>query len=156
MFSFANLNLSKVAASSGVGVLQPGRYVVKVSAAEVVDNKAKDGKILKVKLSCDQGVITDNINVMNKSEKATEIGLGQLKALLECGGHPNPNNPGDISTLRGLTVGIYVAQDGMYDGKPQYKVKGYMKPSDVGTGNVAPKAAAPAPAIGGNDDDIPF
>jgi hypothetical protein len=153
-FSFANLNLSAVTASTGGSVLQPGRYLVKVKDAEVTDNKSKTGKILKVKLVCDQGVITDNINVFHESQEAERIGLEQLKSLLVNGGHPNPDNPGDISSVKGLSVGIIVAQDGEYNGAPQYKVKGYMKPENVGTPTAA-AAAAPTTSIGPKGN-LPF
>jgi hypothetical protein len=154
-FSFANLNLSAVTAATGGSVLQPGRYLVKVREAEVSDNKNKNGKILKVKLVCNQGVITDNINVFHESEQAEKIGLEQLKSLLVNSGHPSPDNPGDISSLRGLEVGIIVAQDGEYNGQPQYKVKGYMKPENVGTptGTTSVPAVAPK-AIGSGG--LPF
>ncbi len=153
-FSFSNLNLSNVTAASGGGVLQPGRYVVKVKEATVSDNKAKTGKVLKVKLVCDAGVITDNLNVAHTTAEAQRIGLEQLKALLECGGHPNPNQPGDVSSLVGLKVGIIVAQDGVYEGKPQFKVKGYLKPEDVGTAGAT--SSVTGPTIGAADGDIPF
>lgn len=151
-FSFKDLNLSGVTAAAGGAVLSSGRYVVKVRDAEVTDTKAGTGKVLKLKLSCDQGVITDNINVFSTtSSEAQRIGREQLKGMLVSSGHPNPDEPGDIKNLIGLTVGIIVGEDGQYNGKPSYKVKGYLKPADIGTVGPAgaPAAAAPAPAIGG-------
>jgi hypothetical protein len=151
-FSFSNLSLAGVTAAASISVLAPGKYVVKVKDAEVTDTKAKTGKILKLKLVCDQGVITDNINVFNANKQAEEIGLGQLKAMLECAGHPNPNAPGGVDSIKGLTVGIVVGQDGVYDGQPRYKVKSYLRAADIGSST--PAAATSLPAIG--DDDIPF
>lgn len=156
-FSFSNLSLSGVTAAAGVSVLAPGKYVVKVSDVEMADTKNKSGKIMKVKLRCDAGVITDNINVFNASAKAQEIGLEQLKGLLVAGGHPDPDNIGQhgLASIKGLTVGIIVGQDGTYNGEPSFKVKGYLKPDQIGAGaGAANKPAAPDLRIG--DDDLPF
>lgn len=154
-FSFSSLSLSGVQAAAAGSVLSPGKYVVKVREVEVAETKAKNGQILKVKLACDEGVITDNINVFNANSEAQRIGREQLKALLVCGGHPDPDNIGQhgVQSIRGLTVGIIVVEDGMYDGKPQVRVKGYLKPSDVGGKSTAP--VAPATPIG-SGTGMPF
>ena len=154
-FSFSNLSLSGVTAAAAGSVLPPGKYLVKVREVEVAETKAKNGQILKVKLVCDSGVITDNINVFNANSEAQRIGREQLKALLLNGGHPDPDNIGQhgVQSIKGLTVGIIVGQDGMYDGKPQYKVKGYIKPSDVDAKAAA--TAAPATPIG-TGTGLPF
>jgi hypothetical protein len=155
-FSFGSLNLSNVTASSGVGVLQPGRYIAVAKEAEIVQNKAKTGHILKVKFVSEHGVITENINVQHTSKEAERIGLEQLKALLECGGHEDPSNPGGVEKIRGLRVGLYVAQDGVYEGKPQFKVKGFMKPEEVTSpGPFAAATGTPAAAAIGTSK-LPF
>ena len=149
MFSFSNLSLSGVQAAAGVSLLPPGKYICKVKEAEVVDTKNKDGKILKVKLSCDDGVITDNLNVNNKSEEATKIGLEQLKALLVCGGHPDPDNIGQhgVASIKGLTVGVVVRADS-YNGQPSSKVSGYMLPENVPQKGATAASKSAGPAIG--------
>jgi len=38
-------------------------------------------------------------------------GREKLKALLTHGGHPTPDKPGDISSLKGLSVGVHVEKD---------------------------------------------
>lgn len=148
-FSFSNLSLSGVEAAAGSSVLAPGKYVVKVTEAKVEDTKAGTGKVLKLRLSCKAGVISDNINVYNPSAEATKIGLEQLKSLLVNGGHPDPDNIGahGVQSIVGLTVGVVVGSE-MYQGSPSSKVKGYLKPEVVGATPSAPAAAAAAPAIG--------
>jgi hypothetical protein len=156
-FSFSQLSLSGVQAAAGVAVLAPGRYVCKVKDVEFVDNKNKNGKLLKVKLVCKDGVITDNINVFHETPKAQEIGQEQLKALLVNGGHPDPDNIGQhgIPSIKGLEVGVIVIHD-TYNGQPSSRVGGYTKPDAIGQvgahGSVAAKPA-PAASFGG---DIPF
>lgn len=152
-FSFGNLSLSGVTAAAGISVLAPGKYVCKVKEAVIEDTKNKGGKVLKVKLACDSGVITANINVFNPSAEAQRIGLEQLKALLVFGGHPDPDNIGQhgVQSIRGLTVGVVVSPDS-YNGQPSSKVSGFMKPEDVPAGNsTGPAASAP---IGGSK--LPF
>lgn len=158
-FSFSNLSLAGVQAAAGVAVLPPGQYVCKVKDVEIADTKAKTGKVLKVKLVCDQGVITDNINVHNPNKEAVRIGMEQLKSLLVCGGHSDPDNIGQhgVNSIKGLTVGVIVKKD-TYDGRESSKVAGYRKPEDINEGSGAGSVPAPsAPSIGGIDDDsIPF
>ena len=158
IFSFSNLSLSGVEAAAGSSVLSPGKYVVKVTEAKVEDTKAGTGKVLKIRLSCKDGVISDNINIYNPSAEATKIGLEQLKALLVNGGHPDPDNIGvhGVPSIVGLTVGVIVGSE-MYQGSPSSKVKGYLHPDKVGaTASAAAgfKLAAAAPAIG--PDGLPF
>ena len=158
-FSFSNLDLTNVTAAKGAGVLTTGRYVVRIREATIKNTKKEDGsKTLNVRFTCDEGVITDNINVYIKgSDEATRIGREQLKGMLECAGHPSPNNPGDVSSLVGLTVGIIVGEDGLHQGKMTYKVKAFMKPEDIGKGgSTAAMAAEPAPAIGPSKGGLPF
>jgi len=146
-FSFSNLSLAGIEAAAGSSVLAPGKYVVKVTDAKVEDTKAGTGKVLKLRLSCKAGVISDNLNVANPSPEATRIGLEQLKGLLVNGGHPDPDNIGQhgVASIVGLTVGVIVGSE-MYQGSPSSKVNGYCKPDAVGA--AAPAAAAPAAAIG--------
>jgi hypothetical protein len=157
-FSFSNLSLSGVTAAAGVPVLPPGRYVCKVTDTEVKDTKSGTGKILVVKLRCDKGSIMDNINVHNPNPQAVEIGMEQLKALLVHGGHPDPDNIGQhgVASIRGLSVGVLVGSE-TYNGNPSAKVKGYFDPESLQPdGTLLAIKAAPAPAIGGYDDDLPF
>lgn len=151
-FSFNSLVLSGVKAASGVSVLSPGRYVCKVTDVEIKDTKDGKGKRMVVKLKevNDKGVITDFINLhLPNSERATEIGQEQLKALLVHGGHPDPDNPGlhGLSAIKGLTVGVIVGTEKRLNGSgDSAAVKGYIDPTTV-AGQVQ-AAPGTAPAIG--------
>jgi hypothetical protein len=155
-FSFSNLVLSGVQAAAVASVLPVGRYVCTVVSAELQDTKDKQGKFVAVKLkdTKGKGSITARLNVFNKSAKATEIGMEQLKALLVHGGHPDPDNIGDhgIGSIKGLTVGVVVGHDS-YNGEDRSQVTGFVDPKTV-KGYEQEATGAGKPAIG--DDDIPF
>jgi len=111
MISFNELDLSAVAESRGVSLLQPGTYDVKVLNAEWQEMSNGNGHQVMVELedTGGTGTIRHWINVSHKTSKqAQEIGQRQLKSLLQFGGHPNPDKPGDIGTMRGLIVGAVV------------------------------------------------
>jgi len=146
-FSFKNLSLANIQASSASAVLQPGRYVVKVNSVKIEDTKAGTGKILRVMFTCKEGVIRDNINVYNPSEAATKIGLEQLKSLLVNANHPDPDNIGayGVDSIVGLTTGLVVGSE-MYNNEKRSKVKGYCKPEMI---NPTQATAAPVgPTLG--------
>jgi hypothetical protein len=153
-FSFANLSLSGITASAGASVLPAGRYVCKIGDVEIKDTKAGNGKVMKVQLRCEAGVITDNLNVYNTSQEAVRIGLEQLKSLLVCSGHPDPDNIGQhgLASMKGLTVGVIVKAD-TYNGAPSSKVAGYCKADAIGA-TPAAAAAASFPSIG--NGGMPF
>lgn len=148
-FSFSGLNLASVKAASS-SVLPPGQYVCTTKDAEIANTKSGDGKILKVKLIDVQGkgLIITTINIFNKSEKAMEIGLEELKALLVHGGHPDPDNIGQhgVASVNGLTVGITVGSE-MYEGTSRSKVKFFIDPKTV-KGYEQDAAGGDEPAIG--------
>ena len=150
-FSFSNLNLSNVQAAAGVSVLPPGRYVCKVTDAKIESTKDGSGRMVVVKLADEggKGVITDRLNVFNKSPEATRIGLEQLKALLVNGGHPDPDNIGahGVQSIRGLTVGVLVGSE-MYQGEARSRVKGYMDPAVINGNPATAHAPDGAPTIG--------
>ena len=156
-FSFNNLNLSDVDFSASTNsVLQPGRHVCKVENAELKPTRT-GGQQIVVSLSSTEGSgsIRHFINVYSPvSPDATRIGREQLKALLSHGGHANPDQPGDIDTIKGLVVGVGVNRDSyMKDGQEREgsKVSYYFDPAQAS----APKAASPEGAKP-KDDEIPF
>lgn len=161
-FSFKDLNLSGVDAASSGATLKPGRHVCEVKEASLKDTR-QNGKMLELKLSAFQadadGSIRAWINLfVPSSDKATKIGKEQLKALLVYGGHPNPDKPGDISTLKGLVVGVSVVSESYTDKdgneREGSKVKGFFSPSELGV--EAPKRAKSADPMSDLEDDIPF
>lgn len=157
-FSFSELSLSNVKASAGIAVLAPGKYVCKVRDVEVSDTKSTPGgKRLIVKLSeiNDKGVITAGINLhLPGKDEATRIGLEQLKSLLVYGGHPDPDNIGQlgVASIRGLIVGVQVKAK-TYNGEKTSDVAFFCEPKTV------PGYETNAEVRGSGsdmDDDIPF
>ena len=111
MTTFSELDLSGIEEARGVSILQPGTYDVRVLTAEWQEMNNGNGHQVMVELedTAGTGTIRHWINVHHKTSKqAQEIGQRQLKSLLQFGGHPNPDKPGDISSLRGLIVGAVV------------------------------------------------
>ena len=109
--SFSELDLSTVTEAKGVSILQPGTYDVRVANAEWQEMNNGNGHQVMVELEDVDGggSIRHWINVHHKTSKqAQEIGQRQLKSLLQFGGHPSPDKPGDIATLRGLHVGVVI------------------------------------------------
>ena len=67
------------------------------------------GKFVYVRFENDDGqYVEERMNIVNKSEKAVEIGKRKLKEMLVCANHPNPDKPGDIKTLIGLKLGVRI------------------------------------------------
>lgn len=160
-FSFSAIDLSQDdIGRAGGNVLPPGDHVCRVTEAKMKQSKT-GGHMLEVKLSAEGtgGSITSYINLLvPTSTEATRIGREQLKALLVHGGHRNPNRPGDVSSIRGLRVGVrvvaepYTAKDGSV--KQGSKVTGFMPPSEVaGAPATAASSIRPAADL---DDEIPF
>lgn len=159
---FGQLNLAGVSAEEGRKTLQPGVYACRVKNAEIRDTKAGGGKYLYVELHDAKGAgqVTDRINIHNRNPEATEIGLRRLKALLIAAKHPNPDRPGDISSLNGLLVGVHVEQsEDWTDEKTGELKKGGGKPRERGAYFPADQVegfdASAAPAAG-NTGSLPF
>jgi len=175
-FSFNNLNLSGVSVSTS-SLLKPGKYVVRISDAKVIDTSDRSGKRLELNFAevNGGGNIRHYVNLhLPKSPKATEIGKGQLKTILHFGGHANPDHPGDVNTMKGLIVGIVVGtevynKDG--ESRTTSKVDRVVDPHEVNPAQYAarpapkPAAANGIPSFGSDvpqqtartmDDEIPF
>ncbi len=110
-WSFKNLNLSQVSQES-VGV-PVGEHVCKIVHAEVKKSGTK--ATLYVQFQAPNGAkfysfckVHDS-DTSERKRRGTEIGQSRLKSILTHGGHPNPDNPGDINTLLGLEVGVRLA-----------------------------------------------
>ena len=160
MSSFKDLDLSSVEFSTHAQVLKPGRHEVSVTWAEWYETKS-GGSAVKYTLGNDDGVISGMINVVNSNPKAESIGRETLKKLLTFGGHPNPNKPGDISTMRGLKLGVSVSLDKYTDRdgveRDGSKVSGFFKLGTTPVGNVSSGDATGAPSSEQDlDDDVPF
>tara|TARA_B100000745_G_scaffold300348_1_gene253925 strand:+ start:1248 stop:1757 length:510 start_codon:yes stop_codon:yes gene_type:complete len=167
-FNFKELSLSEVDVSTAAPILMPGRYVVEVKDAELRGTK-NGGDAVQISMTDTKGGGSLrgwlNVNVPS-SKPATRIGREQLKALLTFGGHPTPDNPNDIKSLIGLTVGISVGKDTYQkDGveREGSKLKGFFDPSELDP-DILPKnqshtslsvetSAKNAQTL---DDEIPF
>lgn len=159
---FSNLDLSDVEVDD-YAPLETGEHEVRSTDVEI-KTLGSDNKRLIVTLSevNGAGTIKAGFNIVHRASKqAQEIGLSQLKSFLVAGGHPNPDKPGDIMTLKGLTCRIYVGMGKPYTNKEgkqvqRAEVKRFIIDED--------KRAAP-PSGGGAwsrsvardiDDEIPF
>ena len=157
-FDFRSLNLGDVEASSGSLGLKPGRYVCKIDDVKLGDTK-RGGKNLEIKFVDvgGAGSIRHWINLqVPSSPEATRIGLEQLKAVLVHGNHPSPNQPGDIATLRGLTLGVAVVEE-KYTKDGEERTGGrvsYVFPQDDGADSPSHPHPESVSAIG--QDRIPF
>jgi hypothetical protein len=167
---FGGLNLSGIEASDYVGIPE-GNHVVRAMDAKIEDvagSKTNKKLVVEFKEVGGPGRIRFQFNVHNTSEKAQEIGLRQLKSFLVSGGHPSPDNPRDISSLKGLVVGVTVAPGKPYldkegNEKIRNEIKRFFSPAELGEdAPAAPRQSAHAPrqpakpADDNFDDDIPF
>jgi len=167
-FNFKELSLSEVEISTAAPILMPGRYVVEVKDAEIRETR-NGGNSVQISMTDTKGGGSLrgwlNVNVPS-SKPATRIGREQLKALLTFGGHPTPDNPSDIKSLIGLTVGISVGKDTYQkDGveREGSKLKGFFDPSELDP-DILPKNqsltslsdVASAKKAEDLDDEIPF
>lgn len=164
---FGSLDLSGVSAEEGRKTLKPGSYVCIVKNAKIEPTANGSGRKLVVELHEENGAghVTDYINVFNKSQQATDIGLRRLKSLLVAGGHPNPDHPGDVNTINGLRVGVHVeaGEDWVDDkgekrpggGKPR-KSGAYFSPLENAATAARNGSAAHVSAGAPYSDRIPF
>lgn len=154
--SFGELDLTKVDASSA-GTLKPGRYLCKVSEAEFKKTTKAMQVVVKLTDTSSKDSIKDFINVrVFSSDEATGYGLQRLKKMLVAMGHPNPDKPGDIGTLRGREIGVVIKEDTYEkDGEKRRgsKVSYYVTPDEIkGTKS----SGSTAGGFDNMPDDIPF
>lgn len=146
-FNFKDLDLSDVSADGGPvsNYIDVGKHNVKIIDAAVEQCANPKHYRVRVNFADEKGrSIRNDFNVVNKSAQAVEIGKAQLKSLLEQAKHPNPDNPEDISTLKGLSVMIDVKM-----GKPR-EIGGPSYPE------IKSYEAASKPVGTKVEDEIPF
>tara|TARA_B100001094_G_scaffold100619_2_gene96769 strand:+ start:7175 stop:7711 length:537 start_codon:yes stop_codon:yes gene_type:complete len=109
-WNFKSLNLAHVTAD-GPPRTSEGDYICTITGAEIKEyNGCRTAVVVSFKT--DNGFAFKEFCTMHntkkddKSQNGVEIGRKRLKSILEHGGHPNPDNPEDISTLKGLEVGV--------------------------------------------------
>lgn len=168
-WSFRDLDLGGVEPERGSSSLKPGRYVCKVTDVEIKDTRTEkgSGKRLVVTLTDmgGQGRVIDGINIAHTNPMTADIGRRRLKALLQFGGHRSPDHPGDISSLKGLVVGVNVEQGEDWTNDKGEARKGGGRPRENGAyfdpaelpGGDAPPAYHGAGSVGADlNDRIPF
>ncbi len=118
---FANIDLSTLK-DDRQAMLDVGKHEVTINDAKVEANEAKGTHQLVLNYENSDGAIRQWIYLNHPaSEKATEIGLLQVKKLLIAIGHDGESTPDDVSYLRGKKVGINVIND-EYNGTVRKKV----------------------------------
>ena len=169
MDSFDSMDLTGVEADAGsAGMIKPGTHDLRVADAKWESTANGSGKKVSIKWENAEGaVVYDRLNVVNKSDVAQRIARSRLKFILIHAGHPNPNHPGDISSMVGLRMKAVVIlgdkttdKDGKEVQWPE--IAKYLEASSGGIPS-GPPADAPATdpstaaATGARaDDDIPF
>lgn len=128
-----NLDLSDVQ-EAGDPVLKTGKYVVTCTDAFVEQIGTTPNRKLVLQLNGGGGQIRCTLNIHHTSQQAQDIALRQLKSFLVASGYPTPDRPGDVSSLKGLEVGIIVGEGKQYtnrDGKTitPTEVKRFFEPA---------------------------
>jgi len=97
--------------TGGFTVIPEGKYQVVIVGDRLVDTKARDGKILELKVQVIEGehrgsTVIDRLNIINKSPVAQAIGQGQLKRICNlCGvNYPPANTEGLIGKPMVATI----------------------------------------------------
>lgn len=170
---FQSLDLSGVEADNFNPITQPGLYNFNCTDVELKTgpNKVNKRLILTLVDSVGGGTLKAGFNIVHQgSPQAQEIALRQLKSFLISGGHPNPDHPGDLETLKGLTPKAYVDYGKPYidketgQEKKNFEVKRFVLPGEGGEVASAPASnpstsGASGGAVGSRhalDDEIPF
>ncbi|MDG1415949.1 MAG: DUF669 domain-containing protein [Alphaproteobacteria bacterium] len=110
MSNFAELDLSSVDIQ-GSSILSPGQYEASIKSAAMQPTKNGKGSMLVVEYTVPtEGEIKDWMVLFHESDQTARIAREKLKTMLTHAGHPNPDKPGDVSSLKGLKVGINVVE----------------------------------------------
>lgn len=131
MSNLIDINMDGVE-ESGAGeysLLPDGKYLAIMTKSEVVPTKAGTGKMLKATFTIfDEKyagrLVFHNFNIENQSEKAQQIGLGQLKSCYLAMGLKNL--PADSSELHDLPLVIKVGKSKPSEGYAERnEIKGW-------------------------------
>ncbi len=158
MSDFSSLDLSGID-TQGDGALAPGKYEASIKSAAMQPTKNGKGKMLVVEYAVPgEGAIREWMTIFHESDQTARISRERLKTMLVHAGHPNPDKPGDVATLKGLKVGINVVegdkwtddQGQLRDGGSKIKRSGAYFSLSSGTSDAAAEAKTEL------DDEIPF
>lgn len=103
------LDLTNVKSNNN-DVLPEGKYSCAITKAEMADTKSGSGMMIKAEFRIMDGQhegrkVFHNFNVQNTNPKAQEIGLAQLKALMEAAGWKEFKLESP-QALEGVAVGV--------------------------------------------------
>jgi hypothetical protein len=123
------INVADLPVDEGVGNYDPlpdGDYEVSVQKCELKDTKDGTGNYFNLQLQVTEGkfakrVLFAMITRKNKSDKAEQIGHGQLRTLMESGGITTLS---DTDQLIGVGVSVRVGSK-EYNGTVSNEVKGW-------------------------------
>jgi hypothetical protein len=108
-----------------------GKYLVRVVDAELQDTKDGSGQYIKAQFevigdSYSGRKIFHNFNTKNKNPQAVQIGLGQLKSLVECSGSNNfkLNSPMDLVNMEAV-ANVKIKKSAEYE--DQNVISGFSK-----------------------------
>jgi len=142
-----NLDLTDTKESTGFAPITPGTYFLIMDTCEVKDTKSGTGSYINAKFKILEGpaegrFLFHMFNIKNENEKATEIGLGQLKSFMKCAGSQDfkLTNVLDLIGLRCDAV-IKTRSDDYGD----KSVISYFKPHAESTESVATRKKAVNP-----------
>ena len=126
------LDLSSVESTSNFDPLPPGWFPFEVLSAEVGRSKSSNNPMITVELSC-LHPDHEGRRVWDYFVLSSDIGLSRLKALLQAGGHPNPDHPNDSDELLGLRVECKLAiqRDEQFGDKNKVKGVRAIKPASM-------------------------
>ncbi len=127
MADFSEVNLDEnVEESTGAFVLvTPGKYKAVIVKDALSDNKAKTGKVWKIKTQITEGrfaneTIKDYINVSHRTPKVQAIGQGTLKRICNIVGVTYP--PTNTDEIIGRPFGIKVVNEDFESNKQKGKM----------------------------------
>ena len=131
--------------------IPPGWYTATISAAELCDTKAKDGKYIKVRFditgpSYEGRVVFTNLNFKNPNVKAEEIGRQQLGEIMRASGLATIS---DTDQLVGAAIKIKVSirpASEQYGASNEVKSFASTQSSPLPAGSASKPSAASKPA----------
>jgi len=119
-------DLSGVKEQSGYELVPEGKFLCACTNAEIKETKDGTGQYIRAELTIKTGdyegrKLWTNFNVKNRNDKATEIGLSQLKTFLKVANYSNPDKLNSVSELCGLIVGVKtkIKKDEQYGDKTE-------------------------------------
>lgn len=149
----------------GAPRLRVGRHTVRCTEAVWAQKTGTSDWRVEAKFEALDGTGSTNFyfNTGHHNEDARRIGRSQLKTFLTCAGHPNPDKPGNVTSLKGLVCDVLVDlgkpfrddKSGKMVQNPE--IKTFLPKGDGSySGGSAPLSAPDRVAASTLNDSIPF